>query len=96
MGLQDDAARSFAAALGRLHFATTTAAAMTPWVKLTAHPEATVYFKVDHMGGLLVDFVFDGQPPERLNVAAGMDALAKYVARKVAGDGGSPASKTTS
>jgi len=35
MGLQDDAARSFAAALGRLHFATTTAAAMTPWVELT-------------------------------------------------------------
>lgn len=83
MGIQDDAAREFNDALVRRHFATTLGMGMTPWVKLTKHPHATVYFKVDHLGGLIVDLAIEGQRSERLNPVAGIDALADYLVDKV-------------
>lgn len=91
MGLQDDAARSLAEALVKRHLGTRVALGMVPSVSITEHPEAVVYFKLDQLGGLLTEFVFDGRPPVYLDywpTAAGADALAEYILEQIAGKGG--------
>jgi hypothetical protein len=91
MGLQDDAARSLAEALGRRHLGTRIAHGMDPQVSITEHPEAVVYFKFGQLGELVTEFVFDGRPPVRLDympTAAGSDALAEYILEQIAGKGG--------
>ncbi|KUH84786.1 hypothetical protein [Mycobacterium sp. IS-1556] len=93
MGLQDDAARMLVEALSRRRLGTSMAHGMTPSVSITAYPHATVYFKLDGLGGLRTEFVFDGRPPEILNympTAADADALADYTLKRVAGEGGRP------
>jgi hypothetical protein len=53
-----------------------------------------VHFGWDHLGGLLVQYVFDDRRPVRLDympTKAGADALAEYVVQQVAGEGGGSA-----
>jgi hypothetical protein len=91
MGLQDDAALRLSEALVKHHLGIRIAHGMTPSVTITEHPGAVVYFKVDHLGGLVTEFVFDGRPPVRLDylpTAAGADALAEYILEQIAGEGG--------
>lgn len=91
MGIQDDAARSLVEALGRHHLGTTLRQGMVPSVSITEHPAAVVYFKVDQLGALLTEFVFDGRPPVRLQnsgTATDADALADHILNQIAGKGG--------
>ena len=86
MGIQDDAARMFADALGKRAGRVAMAHAMEPSVWIQDHEDVKVYFTVDSLGELLVKFVRDGQRPIRVDfhpTVAGADALAEYLVEQV-------------
>jgi len=92
MTLQEQAANGLVNALVERHLGTAVAyGANGPVVSIQEHPEASVHFKRDQLGGLLVEYVFDGRPPVRLNyvpTAAAASELAQYVLEQIAGEGG--------
>ena len=60
-------------------------------VSVQEHPAASVHFKLDNLGELLTEFVFDGRPPVRVDYLATPAAareLARVVADTIAGEGG--------
>ena len=60
-------------------------------VSVQQHPAASVHFKLDNLGELLTEFVFDGRPPVRVDYLATPAAareLARVVADTIAGEGG--------
>lgn len=92
MGIQDDAARMFADALGKRAGRVAMAHAMEPSVWIQDHEDAKMYFTVDGLGHLMVKFVRDGQRPIRVDfvpTVAGADALAEFLVEQVGekGDG---------
>ena len=60
-------------------------------LSLQTHPNLVLHFGRDHLDGLLVQYVFDGRRPVRWDYvpsAAGAEALADFVVKQVAGEGG--------
>ncbi|WP_155770596.1 hypothetical protein [Mycobacterium asiaticum] len=98
MDLQLAAAQQLLEALAARHMSTVMAIRSDGCVvSVQEHPGASVYFKYDQLGGLLVEFVFDSRPPVRLDhspTPAGAADLAEFVVQKVAGAGGGAAPTT--
>jgi hypothetical protein len=96
MDLQQQAARDLADALADRHMGVAIATRADGYlVSIEEHPKASVHFGYDQFRGLLVQFVFDERPPQRLDylpTAAGTEALAQYVVDRIAGEGGGGAS----
>lgn len=94
MNLQDDAADRLAAALRRLGLGQTRISHdRYPSVSVLEHPGAVVTFKLGGLGELKTEFVFDGRRPEVLrnpDTVDDADAVAWYIAEKIAGVGGRP------
>ena len=92
MDLQDQASKDLVDALLKRHLSVKVAHNVQgPVVSIQEHPQASVQFKMDQLGGLLVEFMFDGRRPVRLDylpTAAAADELAQYVLEQIAGEGG--------
>lgn len=93
MGLQEQAAAGLAEALAKRHFGVVQAFnndGVT--LHITEYPHARVYFKRDQLGGLYVDYVFDGRAPRRfpgyVPAAAAAEELAQIIVDQIAGAGG--------
>ncbi|MEC4765143.1 hypothetical protein VT930_18860 [Mycobacterium sherrisii] len=93
MTLQQQAANDLALALVKHHVGAATAISSDGYaVYIQEHPEATVYFKHDQVGGLLVEYVFDGRPPVRYDYSPidplAAPELAQLLIDQIAGSGG--------
>lgn len=90
MLMPEEAAQGFIDALVARHFQVKVASNVRGrTVSVLEHPGATVEFKLDHLGEIRVEFVFDGRPVEVLNfVQGGGEIMAQYVADKISGSGG--------
>jgi hypothetical protein len=93
MDLQQKAANDLTDALLKLHMGVAQATSSDgPAVYVQEHPEAKVYFKRDQLGGLRVEYVFDGRPPRRVDypvpTAAAATELAQFLVDQIAGRGG--------
>lgn len=90
MLMPEEASQGFIDALVRRHFQVKFASNVRGRiVSIQEHPEATVQFRLDHLGEIRVELVFDGRPVEVLNfVQGGGEIMAQYVVDKISGDGG--------
>jgi hypothetical protein len=93
MTLDQQAANDLALALVNHHFGVATAMSAQGYaVYVQEHPEAKVYFKLDQFGRLLVEYVFDGNPPVRYDYSPAdplaAPELAQLLINRIAGSGG--------
>lgn len=93
MGLQEQAAAGLAEALVKRHFGVAQAFNSDGvTLHITEHPHAQVYFKRGQLGGLYVEYVFDGRPPRRfpgyVPTAEAAEELAQIITDEIAGEGG--------
>lgn len=93
MTVEQQAANDLALALVKHHFGAATAMNAQGYaVYIQEHPEAKVYFRRDQLGGLLVEYVFDGNPPVRYEYSPidplAAPELAQLLINRIAGSGG--------
>lgn len=93
MTLEQQAANDLALALVKHHMGAATAMSAQGYaVYIQEHPEAQVHFKREQLGGLLVEYVFDGNPPVRCDYSPGdplaAPELAQLLIERISGSGG--------